>query len=412
MISGTAINAEGRAMVGPMTPTWLRVVAVACAVALAGMTHRSAAQGGAEADAAAAAPEEPAEDDRPAAVPELEAGTPNAARATVLFLMPSMDAQTQSELRDALLAQFALIDADLVLEAGGSAVGPLSQRMADAQRRAAEHDAIAVFWIDGETDGRWFVHMMDIERERLVVRPADAAGDRRAAAVEAVAVMTRESARALIAGEPVPELAPEPTPIASEPQPAPVPTPVPPEVAQQGPLRLWAGYVGTDFAEELPWRHGAEAGVGWFGFAPIYAGASYVFTPALAVQSAVDFEVQRRPIAVHAGYRQRWDRAVLDVELGAVVEILHHSGLRADPGTTFKPKPAETAVTWALAPRLRGELTPVPDLGLFAALGLDILLNKFNYSVEQTSSEGTQLLPLLRADDVRPVLELGVAFYP
>ena len=96
-----------------------------------------------------------------------------------------MDAQTPSDLRDALLAQFALIEADLVLEAAGSSGGPLSARMADAQRRAAEHDAIAVFWIDGEPDDRWFVHMMDIDRERIVVRPADASGDRRAAAIEA-----------------------------------------------------------------------------------------------------------------------------------------------------------------------------------------------------------------------------------
>ncbi len=395
-------------MVRPMMPARLCAAAAACALALAGSVQPGVAQSGSVVDTGTEI------------APEIDPPQPGdaaehpGARATVVFLLPALDEQTQSELRDALLAQFALIDAELVIDGTGNPPGSLGDHMAEAQRRATEHDAIAVIWIDGNRDGRWLVHMMDIERERIVVRPADASGERRASAIEAVAVMARESARALIAGKPMPELAPEPSPVTPAPAPAPPAAPSPPEgsLTRQGKVRLWAGYLGTDFADELPWRHGATVGAAWLGFSPLYAAVSYVFTPALAVESAVNFEVMRIPISMHAGYRQRWDRAVLDIELGLSVEFLRSSGLRGGPETTFEAKQSETQVTWALAPRLRGELTPVPDVGLFAALGLDILLNNFSYAVEQTSSRGTQLRQLLRADDVRPVLELGVAFYP
>jgi hypothetical protein len=73
---------------------------------------------------------------------------------------------------------------------------------------------------------------------------------------------------------------------------------------------------------------------------------------------------------------------------------------------------AETRLICAFAPWVRGELAPMPELGLFAALGLDVLLNNFEYVVKYVDQPEAEPRTLLRADDVRPVLELGVAFYP
>jgi hypothetical protein len=388
----------------PLTSLRALAVAATCTLALAGTAGSAAGQAGSD-DAGSPAQQAPDGSLRAADESTHE-------RKTVLFLLPALDDQTRADLREALLAQFALIAADVEWANADREAGALGERMADAQQRAAEHGAIAAFWIDEQPDGRWFVHMFDIERERIVVRPIEAAGDRRASAIEAVAVMARESTRALIAGEPLPELAPEPAP-APTPAPAPPAQPLPagPGHPTQGPVRLWAAYVGTDFAEEIPWRHGAAAGVGWFGFAPLYAGVSYVFTPALVVDSSVQFDVQRMPIGAQVGYRQQWQRALLDVELGLIVEILRRSELRGATASVESHSP-EVAAFSALAPRLRGELTPVPELGLFAAVGLDILLSNFSYVAREIGSEGTQSRTLLRADDVRPALELGVAFYP
>jgi hypothetical protein len=69
-------------------------------------------------------------------------------------------------------------------------------------------------------------------------------------------------------------------------------------------------------------------------------------------------------------------------------------------------------VVVALAPRLRGELAPAAELGVFAALGLDVLINNIIYEAGYIGDSGRPPRQLLRAADVRPVLELGVAFYP
>jgi hypothetical protein len=385
-----------------MTPSGLRALVIASALGM--LAARVAAQA------------DPGGGDASAPEPEPSAG---AERPLVLFLMPEVGEAAQAELREALLAQFALLDAALVFDRAPVA-GSLGEQMADAQRRAAERSAIAVFWIEAQNDGRWFVHMMDSERERIVVRPADPAGDRRGAATEAVAVMTRESTRALLAGDPIPEQPPEPLPAppsAAPPAPAPPAEPAPVSAPRARPLRLAASYLGTDFEEALAWRHGVAVAASWHGFLPAYAGASYVFTPLLQVQaevesSQVDFDLQRMPAAVHFGYRQRWERAALDVEFGVVFEVQRRGALRIESEGVVERYEAETRLICALAPRVRGELAPMPELGLFAALGLDVLLNNFEYVVKYVDQPEAEPRTLLRADDVRPVLELGVAFYP
>ncbi|MFI5308603.1 MAG: hypothetical protein ACHQ53_14685, partial [Polyangiales bacterium] len=125
-------------------------------------------------------------------------------RPQVLFLMPALDVEAQAQLREALLAQFAAIEADLTFAPVAEPQGTLAQRMAQAQAASAKHTLLAAFWIEEQPDGRWFVHMMDLQSERVIVRQVEAQPERRSAAIEAVAVMARESSRALIEGEPPP----------------------------------------------------------------------------------------------------------------------------------------------------------------------------------------------------------------
>jgi len=339
-------------------------------------------------------------------------------RPRVLFSMPPTDEETQAELHDALLAQFALIDAEVVLEPALASTGSLGQRMAEAQRRASERQAIAVFWVEQQPDGRWFVHMMDSALERIVVRPVDATGDRRRSAVEAVAVMARESTRALIEGVPERELEQAP------PVPAPAPSPATPQAPPAKPervLRLWAGYAGGEFAEDAGWRHGAIVGVGWYKLSPLFIGASLLITPPLDVPAepaGARFDIGRVPIAAAVGYRHRSGPVLLDLELGLLLEVLFSNTPRADrpeseASVEITQKPPEFLV--GLAPRLRGELLPLPWAGVFAAVGGDVILNDVEYIVRVDEEGEPEDDPddeiLLRTLRLRLVAEVGIAFY-
>ena len=340
------------------------------------------------------------------------AGDERAARPLVVFLLPDADAASAAELRDALLAQFALIDATLVFEPAPSEQASLSARMEHAQAVAAKHDAVAVFWLDEEPNGHWLLHMMDPQGARVIVRAVDASGEHTPAASEAVAVMARSSARALIEKVAVPSNTPAvvvlPAPAAAKAAPK-EPAPLPPPLPLREDLRLWMGYAGDDFAPHM-WQHGAALGASWLGLRPVFFGLGLSLVPAIERTTAtVSFTVQRLPVTAAAGYRLTYGRLALDGELGIALEWLHR--LDAQPGqvmggTVTAGGPAPPRWLVELAPRLRGEVRVVPFAAVYAAGGIDILLNKFQYI-----SEGPARDVLLDPKSLRLVAELGVSLY-
>jgi hypothetical protein len=374
---------------------WADLRKLACILwlcALPGLARAQAPEVGA--GSASAATSDPSQAD--AAAP----ATPR-----VLFLLPRDDDRAQAELRDALLAQFALIDAALDFELKPEGEASLATRVQQAQALATEHGAIAVFWIEAAADGRWLLHMMDTQDQRVIVRQVDASGERQPAAIEAVAVMTRSGTRALIEGTPG-EL---PPPVESMPPPPPSGPATPPTLDA---FRLWLGYTGSAFAPEVEWQHGAALGATWLGPHPFYAGLSLILTPTVKLNSSSDpaaFSVQRTPIAAQFGYRYLTGRIALDGELGFVVErwFRPESVAHQLAGQTNVAKDNSTHWVYELAPRVRCELRIARVMGLYGGGGLDILLNKFKYR-----SGGDEKLVLLQPNPFRPVAELGISFYP
>jgi hypothetical protein len=185
------------------------------------------------------------------------------------------------------------------------------------------------------------------------------------------------------------------------------------EAARERRWRLAAAYNGARIADApFPFRHGVALGVDWFGFAPLYAGLGCVFTPPVDVTATPQFELQALPISAHAGYRSRFGPLAGDLELGLVVEPLRSSAAQSNPSAGLFADKKGTKVLFALAPRLRGEWLPVPDLGLYAAVGIEVLLNNFSYVLAYDPALQMEPSTLLRGHTVRPVVELGIAFYP
>lgn len=355
--------------------------------------------------------------------------------SAALFLLPVVDPETEARLRDALLAQFAVVDARLVFEPGAPVEHDANERVVAMQARAGVNDALAAFSIDARADGRWTLYMLDVARQRLLVRTLDASPEHRAGAIEAVALVTREATRAVLEGVPMPEPPPEPPPqpahnapppVAVEPPPPPQTTGVPTVRHQSaGALRLWLAYDGTDFADEVAPRHCAAIGAGWLGFEPWYVALSAEFGVPIDVRESVElpgttageqpvaFTVTRLPLLMHFGHRYQQERVVLDLEAAVTAELLHRSSdrnLPAQSGVQIRPTDSEsTNVLVGIGPRVRVEYQFLHWAGLAAALGFDALLNANHFGyLARTPAVHTFVHPRV----VRPVWSVGVAFYP
>jgi hypothetical protein len=362
----------------------------------------------AELDAFAAPADAP--DAGSASAEEQPAEDAAAVQGTVVFISPAESDQLDAAgLRDALLAQFALVDATLAFAEPDPQAHDLASQIAHARDLAKQRDAVAVFWIAADDSGRWLLHMMDPVGDRLAMRTVEADAEALDAAVEAVAVIARESTRALLAGEEV-EAQPIPTPA-----PAAAAEPAPPRRGKLPPpryvTRLALGYEGSEFARgEL--QSGLAIQVSVRAPSQLYGGVAITGTPPIEVDNRLVFEVSRLPIRALGGYEHPLGPARLAAELALGLDIQTRETASEQPGVpldvvTVSPAQDNTRLVWVVSPRVRAELSLVPPVGLYALLGLDILLNHFDYVSKPATN-----VKLLEPHPVRVLFGVGLAFYP
>lgn len=324
----------------------------------------------------------------------------------VLFFVPTeLRGPDRRALADALAAQFSLGTIEVVLADDDAPETALGAHIAAMSARASEAGAFAVCWIDAEPDGRWLVHVLDPVNDRLVVRPIDAAEERRGAAIEAVAVMTRDSAEAIASGVVVPTPAPSRAP---SPAPRPQATPTSPTPAPRPlhrPVRLSVGYAGHDFAPEVSWRHGALVSASWVTERGPLLGASWAPSQDVQIDSPVRFEVERPLVlAFFGGYRWTASRVALDGIVGLTVDAMSRH-TPAQPGVRVAGSSSRLAT--ALSPRVQVEWAATAALGIYANGGIDIVLNNFKYFYDDTDPR-----VVLDPHRLRLVVSAGVAVYP
>jgi hypothetical protein len=255
------------------------------------------------------------------------------AQPAIVFIAPEQVASdTQDALEDALGAQISLVGARLFFRSGPDTAAGLERMLARAKALAREHAAVGVLWLDAQPSGRWFLYIMDNSSEQIVVRPLSAESDSLGATIEAVAVIARSAAEALIARAELDSLPATPVaalPSASEPDDA---------------LRLEAGYAGFTLSPSMPWVSGIALGIAWLWPSGPYAGINYVWYPAQVLRpAAVSFSVTPYPISLRGGYRvQVLPWLGVSAELSGGVELRARETLRTieeltDRGDLTKP---------------------------------------------------------------------------
>lgn len=354
--------------------------------------------------------------------PSAPDGEPQRRVARIVFLLPDLDATTLTQLNEALLAQLSLVDAELVVRQEPLSMqgAPALTRTRVAQTIAEQEQAQVVIWLETEREGRWLLHVLDAAQSKVVVRPLDARDAQRPAAIEAVGVLAREASRAVFvehaAEPPKPSVAieaPTPAPSAQTATPAPPPRAAATDRGLQ--WRFGLGYVGSDFAPEARFSHGAALSARLDFAEHLFAGLSAGLFER-AEPSAAPFSVGRIALSVHGGYRAALLSGVwVDAELGVCLDVLDRRAraVASPPNTEITTSEDTTRVTVGLCPRARLEYKPLQLLGIFAGLGVDVLLTNLTYAAtraEPTGADGQS--DLLRPRWIRPALELGIAFYP
>jgi hypothetical protein len=173
---------------------------------------------------------------------------------------------------------------------------------------------------------------------------------------------------------------------------------------------VWAGYSGNGFAPQVGWQSAAAVGMSFMGLPPVYGGLGYLFTPAAQIKSPA-FTVERLPLMAYLGYRYLQDPVAVDGQLGISVEWLVRDASPTQASTVTPTGQQSTHRLAELSPRLRIELRLRPDFGLYAGGGADILLNQITYVLRESAPSPSDQVKL-SPNRVRPMAEVGLAFYP
>ncbi|PRP90538.1 hypothetical protein ENSA5_63410 [Enhygromyxa salina] len=339
-----------------------------------------------------------------------------------------------------------LNDVDVALESVAM-VGAeeLRGRIDAAEELIRERGALGLVWLEPRADGL-VIHLV-VADAGMLRRPVVGV-DEPGAAVEAAAVIVRHFTTDLLAGRPIgltrfPDRAEEGAEAdageredrgAGERRDGSAPVEAPPidEAAPRRPnplerrggsLRLQAGYVGQAWARERAWDSGAELALGWRSALGVHVGAGFALIPRFeatvvhpTVSGLMTYRVGRYPLSVFAGYQHLWARPglALDFQLRVVAEFHERSATDPIGDVRIELSESNLRVIPALEPRLQIDYLPLPQLSVFAAVGLRAALVDVEYAVgyevEGEPGGGAQTR-VLRPNLVSPIVLLGVAVF-
>lgn len=333
-----------------------------------------------------------------------------------MFVDPPSDELDRS-LRDALTAQLSGGPVALVFEHFAAGAAPLGRRMSEARALAEAHHARGVFWIDTQADGDWLLYLAEPGGERTLVRRVEVEANGTDAAVEAVAVITRQSSEALLSGGTIGMAeVPRETRAASVAPPTPPPEPeTPPPPAPRVPksyptfrgLSLSTAYAGDFPTEVIGWNSGLALSAAYHVPFGLYVAAGYTFIRDSQIEaSPILLRITRNPFYGEVGYSFGHGPVIFSLGGRILIELLGRHAVSTSG--SFSGTPDSTRATVYLSPRARIDFGLSPALALYGALGADFGLNRFSFVSRVDGGDRV----LLEPNVVRPAVELGLSFWP
>lgn len=334
-----------------------------------------------------------------------------------MFVDPPSDDLDRS-LRDALTAQLSGGPVTLVFDRfADPSNAPLGRRMSEARALADAHHARAVFWIDTQSSGDWLLYLAEPSGERTLVRRIEVEANGTDAAVEAVAVITRQSSEALLSGgtidmDGVPRSAPKPPDVQPTSPSEPAPPPAHALPASRGHLRfrgfsLSAAYAGDFPANAIGWDSGFALSAAYHLAFGLYFAGGYTFIRDSEIEaSSIILRITRNPFYIEGGYSFGHGPVVLSLGGRVLLEFLGRHAVSTSGSLAGTPDSTHSTVF--LSPRARIDVALSPTLAAYVSLGADFGLNQFSFVSRVDGGDRV----LLEQNVVRPALEVGLSFWP
>ncbi|MBN1653424.1 MAG: hypothetical protein JXA30_06575 [Deltaproteobacteria bacterium] len=388
------------------------------------------------------------QDGQQASQPTIE---PKRVKAVIFNVFIESDPAILNSILEALKAQLSDVDVRLVFNGGVFESSELRNLIERGKTIAQPQDAVGVFWLDVNHGESWLLYLVDPAGERVLVRRAGPGLESLTATVEAIAVITRNSTKALLEGQTIGLQAAEKKDDKGDDwmeihpglKPATGSSDTANEVdtrdrdtrfkprnqrdraekpqsysTKSGQARFAAAYRGTTFAQQKPWQSGIAIWAGWITEFGLIAGIGYLWTPGTNIatdlygnEGVVEFRVERDPFELFAGYQYRLGVLAFEGELGVILDSIAR---RSQPVSSQRgldrlltETPDQSGIAFALLSRARVEYFLERHVGLFIALGLEVFIRNFAYVAELEGSRITLLDP----NPGRFDLEIGLAFH-
>lgn len=377
-------------------------------------------------------------------------------KAVIFNVLEESDPAILNLILESLRAQLSDVDVQLVFNGGVVESSELRNLIEKGKMMAEPHDAIGVFWLDANHGENWLLYLVDPAGERVLVRRAGAGLESLTATVEAVAVITRSSTKALLDGQTIglrsstmiddgvdswTELQLQKT---SEQQlREEIDESEKKEAMKQAAsvdrkggekeggasepkrerFRFAVAYRGTTFAQQDPWQSGISIWGGWITDIDIYVGLGYVWIPGTNVTTILDsnssiesqtetnrleFRIERNPFELFSGYQYRIGLFALEGELGIVFDSIYRRSqpVSEEQEQRLRGTGEDSAIAIGLFMRGRAEYFLERHFAIFTGLGLEVFLRNFDYVADLENRE-----MLLEPSPLRFNWEVGLAVH-
>ncbi len=381
--------------------------------------------------------------------PSEETEEPERRKAVIFNVLKESDPAILGLILEALQAQLSDVEVELVFNGGVVESSELRNLIEKGKSMAEPHDAAGVFWLDANHGENWLLYLVDPAGERVLVRRAGAGLESLTATVEAVAVITRSSSKALLDGRTIglrssmkiddgvdswtelhfqtkseQELRKEIDESERKEAMEQMASVDPRDSGKNGAereltrqqLRFAVGYRGTTFAQQEPWQSGIGIWIGWITAIDIYVGLGYIWIPDTNVttnltsdnKSSPGFWIERAPFELFSGYQYRTGFFAFQGELGGVFDNItrRSNPVREEQVDRFRETEGRSGIAIGLFARGRVEYFLERHLAIFGGLGLEGFLRNFEYVADLKKRE-----MLLEPDPVRFEIEIGLAFH-
>jgi hypothetical protein len=324
---------------------------------------------------------QPGENETEGAPDALRRDRASSGRVIVVRVPPEAGDGRADRAFEALRVHLASGEVDVVFERSGPMSPGLHESLRWAEEAARSHGALGVFWLDLESDEDLVLSVADPDGKKVLTRRVPRDPESPAAAFEALGIIARTTVLAVLAGEEIGM-----RPVASS---GPVEPPVP-EARSFARLMIAAEYLGTNFADPMPWQHGVGLNVSGRPLEGLVLGLGYgFFVPDEVERERATLIVQRNPIEVRGGFHADLGRSVaVELLAQAFVDPIRARTTGVEPPLAPVDDSVRVLVSaggsscWTWFPR-----RPV---GFHLCAGVEALMSGFDYVV--TDDEGRDVL--------------------